>query len=414
MGFLGLGKKKELPQVQEERQISLGGLGFNSLSSYVGESQAMRLSAVYAATNIISNAIATLPIDVLKTENGKRVKINHSLTSLLNLKPDKRYNHFQMFKFIIESIILRGEAYCYIKRDEQLNVIGLQYIDSQYVQPMPQPDGSIKYIVTGMANAVDDINMLHFYMHCDEMYRGISLIRYATETLAGAAEAEKTANNFFKSGGNLSGVLKANSTLNNEQKKQIREAWASAFDTNNNKVNVAVLPNGLDYQPISVNPEDAQLLESRMWGIYEIARFFCIPPSKLGVRENVSYNSLEQDQLIFVQQTVMPYTELIENEMNLKLFKPSQVGKLSVEFDYLQLLKGDKKSEAEYYRTLITNGLMSQNEVRDKLGLEPVENGDKYFMQLSYTTTDNIISGLLTNKQVQNQQVDNKVVKEGE
>lgn len=411
MAFLGIGKKKEVPQVvQEERQISLGGLGFNALSSYVGDSQSMKLSAVYAATNIISNAIAIMPIDVIKMEGNKRIKVNHSLNQLLNLKADKRYNHFQLFKFIIESIILRGEAYCYIQRDEQLNVVGLQYIDSQYVQPMPQPDGSIKYIVTGMAKAVDDINMLHFYMHCDEMYRGISLIKYASQALAGAAEAEKTANNFFKSGGNLSGIIKAAATLNNEQKQQIREAWASAFDTNNNKVNVAVLPNGLDYQPISVNPEDAQLLESRMWSVYEIARFFCIPPSKLGVRENVSYNSLEQDQLIFVQQTVMPYTELIENEMNLKLFKPSQVGKLSVEFDYVQLLKGDKKAEAEYYRTLITNGLMSQNEVRERLGLEPVENGDKYFMQLSYTTTDNIISGLLTNKQTQNQQVDNKVV----
>ena len=213
---------------------------------------------------------------------------------------------------------------------------------------------------------------------------------------------------------NLSGIIKASSTLNNEQKKQIREAWAAAFDTNNNKVNVAVLPNGLDYQQISVDPEDAQLLESRQWGIYEIARFFNIPPSKLGVRENVSYNSMEQDQLMYIQQTLMPYTHMMQNEMDLKLVKPSQVGKTIMEFDYLELMKGDKKSEADYYRALITNGLMSQNEVRTQLGMEQVEGGDNFFMQLSYTTIDNIINGAFMHNnnpdQTQNQQVDNKVV----
>ena len=109
----------------------------------------------------------------------------------------------------------------------------------------------------------------------------------------------------------------------------------------------------------------------------------------------------------------MPYTHMMQNEMDLKLVKPSQVGKTIMEFDYLELMKGDKKSEADYYRALITNGLMSQNEVRTQLGMEQVEGGDNFFMQLSYTTIDNIINGAFMHNnnqdQTQNQQVDNKV-----
>ena len=409
---MGIFSKKQVKGEQPEERALNFGLGFSNLSSYAGESQAMRLSAVYAAVNLISNSIAMLPINIYRRENGKKVQVNHSLYGLLNLRPDIHYNKFQFFKYVLESVMLRGEAYCLIQRDEQLNVVGLEYVDNQLVTPIPAGN-AIKYIVAGVPNAVDDINILHFYMHCDETYRGISVLKYAYETLMGAADAEKTANNFFKSGGNLSGIIKASSTLNNEQKKQIREAWAAAFDTQNNKVNVAVLPNGLDYQQISVDPEDAQLLESRQWSIFEIARFFNIPPSKLGVRENVSYNSLEQDQLMYIQQTLMPYTHMMQNEMDLKLVKPSQVGKTVMEFDYMELMKGDKKSEADYYKSLITNGLLSPNEARTQLGLEPIEGGDNYFMQLSYTTTNNIINGAFMHnnnqEQTQNQKVDNKV-----
>lgn len=404
--------RKKQPVVTEERSYPLTGLGFWGYNSYQS-SQALQLSAVYAASNIISNTVALLPIGIYKYDIDSRIRINHSLNQLLNLRPDKRFTHFQFMKMIMESVMLRGEAFALITRDEQLNVTALTYIDKDNVVPMMQPDGSVKYIVTGMAQAVDSSNMLHFMMHVDTNYRGISILRYANNCLAGVADAEKNANNFFKSGGNLSGIIKASSTLNNEQKKQIQESWTGAFGNDNSKVSVAVLPGGLDYQPISVNPEDAQLLESRKWNIYEIARFFCIPASKLGVTDKISYNSLEQDQLIYMTDCIMPYLEMLENEMNLKLFKPSQVGKIVVDFDQSKILEGDKKTQAEYYNSMISNGVLSVNEVRKNLGFAPIDGdeGDAHFIQLSYGTLKAITEGAYIKQtpQGQNQdKVDNK------
>lgn len=404
-------RKKEVP-VQKEERSYMGGLFYNATTSY-GESLAMKLSAVYAATNTISNSIACLGINVVKVDGIEKKVVKHNLWDILNLRPDQNHNHFVFFKQITESVILRGNGYAYIERDEQLNVTRLIYLNPDYVTVMRQKDGSNKYIVAGMSGAVDEVNMLHFYMHCDENGNGISLLKYAYYTLQGANDAESQARNYFKNGGSLNGVLKASAVLTKEQKEQIRASWNDAF-SNGNTTGVAVLPQGVDYQPISMDSKDQQLLESRQFGIIEIARFFCIPPAKLMVWENVSYNALEYAQLIYLTDTLQPYVEMLTNEMNVKLFKPSQVGKLAVSFDYTNLLVTDKSSEVKYYGDMVKNGLMSPNEARMKLGMERIPEelgGDAYYMQMSYSTLENIKNGVLIKgqQQSQGQQVDNQV-----
>ena len=404
-------RKKNKPV--EERSEPLGGLHFNGISPYSG-GQNMRLSAVYAAVNQISNSCALLPINVVKIDSdGTRKQVQHQLNEVLNLRPDNKLTHYTFIKMMMESVMLKGEAFALIIRDDNLNVIELKYIDADYVTPQII-GGQVKYIVAGMQKAVDAINMIHLYQHVDEQMNGISVIKYASKTLASAVEAEKHSSNFFKSGANLSGIIKASATLTNDQKKQIRESWTQAFANNSETASVAVLPAGLDYQAISVSPEDSQLLESRKYNVIEIARFFNISPIKLFDLSSSSYGSLEQTQLNYLQDTIYPYIKMMEDEFNLKLFRPSEVGKKQVSFDFTTLMSTDKATEASYYKEMLTNGILSLNEVRAKLGFAPIEDGDKHYMQLSYTTTENINSGILTNNQQQvqlkdDEQLDNKV-----
>lgn len=401
-------KQTEVTPVNVEERKGLG-LIFNSMSSY-SNTAAMKLSAVYCATNQISNSVAMLPLDIIKWDNGAKRKVKGNLWEILNLKPDQNHNHFQFLKQLVESVILRGNGYAYITRDEQLNVKSLQYINPDFVTPMPQPDGRMKYIVAGLSEAVDAANMIHLYLHCDEMGNGISILKYAYNTLESNSAAEKQAKDYFTNGGSLNGILKASATLTKEQKEQIKDSWNQAFTGSHN--GVAILPQGLEYQPISVDPADQQLLESREFGIVEIARWFCIPPSKLMIWDDVSYNALEYSQLIYMTDTVLPYTEMILNEFNTKLFKPSQVGKFEISFDYTKLIVASNDSKVKYYTDLLKNGVLSLNEVRDSLGYDPIEGeeGNARFIQLSYATVKDIAEGkyIKQNAQSQNQNVDNQ------
>lgn len=416
MGILDIFKRKpetEVNTIPEERSLAVA-LGFNSTSNFV-TNQSMRLSAVYAATNMISNSVALLPIKVIIEEGGRKKEIQHPLNKVLNLKPNKTYNHFNFFKLLIESVILKGNGYALIVRDENLNVVELQYIDADMVTPLIQGNGDIKYIIHGMSEAVDAINMIHLYQHVDNTFRGISTIKYADMCLHGTHAAEKHSENFFKSGAGLMGVLKASGPLTNEQKKQAAESWRLSI-SNSQGGGVAVLPSGLDFQSIAISPEDSQLLETRKYNIVEIARFFNISPVKLFDYSNVSYSTLEQTSMAYLQDTILPFTQLIEDEFNLKLFKPSEVGKMMIDFDYSIMVQTDKKSEAEYYTKLITNGILTINDVRSKLGFEPSEEegADRHWMQISYATIENIASGAYIKQaeQTQGQDIDNKIKKE--
>lgn len=412
MGIFDRFKKKPEIQVNtpEERSLAVA-LGFNGTTSFV-TTQSMRLSAVYAATNMISNSCALLPMKIVTTEGGRKREIEHPLAKVLNLRPSTKYNHFNFIKLLIEAAILKGNGYAYIERDENLNVRQLHLLDPDFVTPAIQADGSVKYLVSGMSQAIDAINMIHIYMHLDNTYRGISTIKYADMTLHGAHAAETHSENFFKSGAGLMGVLKSSAPMTNEQKRQAAESWRMSI-TNTQGGGVAILPQGLDFQAIAISPEDSQLLETRKYNVVEIARFFNISPVKLFDYSNVSYSTLEQTNLSYLQDTILPFTQLMEDEFNLKLFKPSEVGRIMVDFDYSVLVQTDKNTEAEYYTKLLTNGVLTINDVRSKLGFEPsAEVGsDKHWIQISYATVENVASGAYIKQtdQTQGQKVDNKV-----
>ena len=103
-----------------------------------------------------------------------------------------------------------------------------------------------------------------------------------------------------------------------------------------------------------------------------------------------SFNNIEMQSQEFLTYTLMPYINRIEAQLNLKLFRSNQLGTTFVEFNVNGLLRGDAKTRSEAYKTAITNGYMSINEVRRKENLNGIEGGDKHFMQMNMTTIEKI------------------------
>lgn len=419
MGLFNRKKKVEEPVV-EERGIDLSGLFYNGGTRYTN-SQALKLSACYCATNQISNSCGILPITVMKgVGTDREEQVNHPLAKLLNSKPDKIHNHFNFFKQMIESVLLKGAGYAVIERDSKLNVTNLIYVDYGNVTPMPQENGTIKYQVNGANRLLEMDEIIDFHMHVDEMYRGLSVIKYASKALQTAFDADNTAENFFKSGGNLAGVLKPAAPITKEQREQASVAWKNSFENTSDRIPVVIMPYGLDFQPISVDPSDAQLLESRQYSVAEIARFFCIPLSKLfyDTGKIDAANEIEAIQSLYLLDTIMPYTQMMAEELENKLFKPSERGKYSIDFDFSYIYKTSKSSEADYYRTLITNGIMTLSEARSKLGLPPIDGScaNTHFIQLSYANANDIAEGKYIHGEAQDPtsdtKVDNKLNKE--
>lgn len=380
--------KKEKPV--EERSMFGDYLLYNSASTYANN-KAMLLSAVYRCTEVISDSVAQLPLEPYRIDSdGCKIKFtSHPTYNLLNREPNKNMSKFTFLKTMVVSMLLTGNAYALIDRDEKGNAKALYYIPTELVtilKPQNITD-TISYSITGMKSVVEDCNMIHILNFTSDGYEGVSTLTYARKTLGLAMDAEANAEGFFKGGANVAGILKSNAPLTTKQKESLKSSWNSAFNGNTGTPNgVAVLDADLDFQSVTVNPSDAQLLETRQFNVIDICRFFGVSPVKAFDLTKSSYNTIEQMQLAFLTDTLQPLLEKIECEFQRKLYKPSEKDNVVVRFSTAPLLRADKQSQANYYNTLFQMGVMTINEIRQELDLPHLENGNTSFVQVNVQT----------------------------
>ena len=195
---------------------------------------------------------------------------------------------------------------------------------------------------------------------------------------------------FFKNGGKLSGILESDRALSEQAIDRLRNSFNKNYGTLAGSNQTAVLEEGLKYKSISVTPDQAQFLASRSFSIQEVARIFGLPPHMLADLSKSSFNNIEMMSQEFVSYSLMPYISKIELEMSLKLFRRNVVGRDYVKFNVNGLLRGNVKDRADYYKTAVTNGWMTINEVRQKEDLNRIEFGDENYLQMNMTTLDKI------------------------
>lgn len=230
--------------------------------------------------------------------------------------------------------------------------------------------------------------MIHLVKNSYDGVNGLSVISYAARTVKISNNTENSANSFFNNGCNLAGILTVQGQLSQQQRTDIRNSWNQAYT--NGGSGLAILQGNMDYKPVQVNAADSQLLESRLFNVQDIARFFGISPVLLGDLSHSSYNTIEAVQQQFLLHTLQPYIVMIEEEFTRKLFKPSE-SNLSINLDETAILKTDKTAEANYYGSLLDKGILCVNEVRSMMGLSPIDGGDVHIRPFT-KIEDNLIN----------------------
>lgn len=362
-----------------------------SFSPFIHNCTAMNLSAVYRATELISDSIAVLPIKIQRMgEQGKNEVDNHPLKLVFSDKNNSNLlSKYTMMKLLVQSVILRGNGFALIHRAEDGTVTELQFLEPNEVQiNYNKIKNELYYTVPKLTKTkhIEPINMIHLLKNTYDGVNGLSVLSYAARALKIANATEESANSFFGNGCNLSGVLTVQGQLQQKQKDDIRASWAQAYA--NGGHGLAVLQGNMQYTPIQISSKDSQMLESRLFNVQDIARFFGISPVLLGDLSHASYNTIEAVQQEFLVHTLQPYVTMIENEFNRKLLKPSE-RKLNIILETNEILRTDKTAQANYYSTMLSNGIMSINEVRKELGYNPIEDGDQHvipFTDLSQNT----------------------------
>lgn len=355
-------------------------------------SKPMLLSTVYRCVDVIGDAVAQLPLDtyLVDAEGYKSKFKKHPAYHLLNCEPNEDMTRFTFFKTLVTSVLLDGNGYAYIERDSAGNAVQLVYLPSYMVSIVYVPDRGTgiqrkRYQVSGFIELVEPHDMIHVLNFSYDGIIGVSTLTHARQTIGIATSSEQHAAGFFEGGGSMAGTLTFEGTrLNAEQKKQNYEEWEKRTNPISGRPNgIVILEGNQKYQPITVSPKDAQLLESRLFNGIDICRFFSVSPVKAFDLSKSSYSTVEATQLAFLTDTVAPMLEKIELEIKRKVFRPAECETITVQFDTSALLRADMTSLAAYNNMLFQNGGISPNEIRRANNLPRLPDGDETFVQVN-------------------------------
>lgn len=355
----------------------------------VDERSAMRVSAVYACVGIIAGAITMIPIGTYRrTRDGEKRAQKSDVWWLLNEEPLRRMTAATFWRYMLQARLFHGDAFAEILRGNMGEAVGFRPIHPGNVEPKAVGDQlfyAVRDTETGRVYGLQQDDMLHITGDGFDGKRSLSPLQYALQDSAGTAiAAGEYSGAFFRNGARPDFALRTDKqTMSREQIDLLRDQIDSRHRGTENAHRPIVLTGGLSVEKITMSSVDAQLLEARKFQVEDVARVFRVPPFMIGHTEKTTSwgSGVEHMSIGFVQYTLGPHLEAIEQELNRKLFK-TQAN--FCEFNVEGLLRGDSKTRSDFYKGALGgpgsgDGWMTINEVRAKENLPPIAGGDELY-----------------------------------
>ncbi|MDF1509950.1 phage portal protein [Robertmurraya sp. DFI.2.37] len=408
--FSNIFKARDKPQNRTTGSNYSFFFGGTTSGKPVNEHTAMQMTAVYSCVRILAEAVAGLPLHLYKytDSGGKEKALSHPLYFLLHDEPNPEMSSFVFRETLMTHLLLWGNAYAQIIRNGKGEVIALYPLMPNRMSVDRDSSGALYYTYTKYSDEAPTMNGVTVTLRPSDVFHipglgfdglvGYSPIAMAKNAIGMAIACEEYGAKFFANGAAPGGVLEHPGTIKDPQK--VRDSWNAAYQGSSNSHRVAVLEEGMKYQPIGISPEQAQFLETRKFQINEIARIFRVPPHMVGDLEKSSFSNIEQQSLEFVKYTLDPWVIRWEQTISRALLRPDEKKLYFAKFNVDGLLRGDYVSRMNGYATARQNGWMSANDIRELENLDripPELGGDLYLINGNMTKLED--AGIFANKE---------------
>jgi HK97 family phage portal protein len=348
----------------------------------IDRKKAMQYSPVWRAVNLIASTVGKVPVRVQqRVDSGKQDAKTHPAFRLLRHKPNSEQTAFYFFQTILGHVLLDpGNAYAYIERNRRGDPTALIMLDPRQVTPI-RKNGRLWYVYYDSGNSApigrfEASEVLHFKGLGYDGLVAYSVLEYARQSIGMGVAAQKYTSAFYKNSAEPRVVLEYPTWLADEDKvKEIKNQWDRMHRGLDNAHKTAILQGGMQAKPLSVSAREAQLLESLQWSVRDVAAWFGVPPHKVGDNSRTAYNSLEQENQAFLDDTVDAWFVMIEQECRDKLLTENQKRQDShvIEFDRKELVRANLQARGEYYaKGLAGHPWLVVDDVRNAEGMNGV------------------------------------------
>ncbi len=365
----------------------------NSSGESVSENSSMGLPAFYRGVDLISSDVASLPLKVYTETNEIKTQAKaHPVYKLLHSKPSPYMNSFQFRKLMQVWALVHGNAYALIVWNHATaRPIELLPFDHSLVDCVLSNSELIYRFKTNQgAIHVDQSNVLHVKGLGFDGIKGKGVIEMMAEMLGQNIAAQKTTGSFYKKGMRLDGVVSTDNKLDKNGLKLLRQTWKETYGGATGE-RVAILDNGMKFNPISVTPEQAQFIESKKFGVVDVARALGVPPTLLFSLENATFKNAGEMSQVYGKHYLRHWLVNWEAELNDKLFMEAEKENTYAEFNMEGLLRGDIQARSQFYKDGIAHGWFAPNDVRKKENMNGYEGGENYFIMANLQTVERAV-----------------------
>lgn len=347
--------------------------------SAVSANTALQIGALYACVRLLSDSISCLPADTFTRVGGQRLPMRPKPAWVS--APDigvSREDHLQQ---VMVSLLIDGNSFTRVYRKSDRTVAALIVLDPSRIVIRRNP------LTTDLEYVYEDRTVIGYQdmLHITELrrpgsMRGVSRIDEARQTLGLAVALEEFSARFFGQGSVTSGIIETPAGVTAEQALELKTAFEATHRGLAKSNRVGVLGGGGKFVKTGVDPDEAQMLQSRQFAVEEIARLFRCPLHLLQVTTPgaMSYASVEQNAIQFAQYTLRPYLTKIETAYSTLL-----PGDAFLRFNMDALLRGDLTSRFAAYSTGQQAGFLSVNDIHRLEDMSPVTGGDEYRVPLA-------------------------------
>jgi HK97 family phage portal protein len=332
--------------------------------------QGMRLSAVFACLRLLSEAISTMPLDTFYRSNGARLPYRPKPEYLAFQPP--QHSRIEYLSQVMLSLLTAGDAFVATPRDDLGVPLTLIPIDPCKVTVKRDARGEFYYRVG--ESDYSELDIMHIKgMTLPGAMTGLSPLAFAAETVDLGLSAQRYGAAFFANGAVPGAVIEAPNDFAQPAAERFAAMWNSRHQGVSNAARVGVLVNGAKLNKVSINPDEAQFLETRQFQVPDIARFFGVPPHLIADASNsTSWGSgLAEQNLAFGQFSLRPWVDRIEDAHG-RLLTTHGLPQVFVKLNMDALLRSGTKERYDAHAVALENGFMTIDEVRRLEDLPPL------------------------------------------
>lgn len=355
--------------------------------------RSLQIGAVYSCVRLLSEAVAGLPVGMFERKPDSRVPVpSHPLLGLVRDHPNSDIDAAELWRTVVGWMLLRGNAYVYVERNNGGSPVGLWPVSPQAVEVKRTESGRLVYKVrldmteyapiTERNGNVQAENMLH-YRAFGLGTEGLSPVGLARQSVGIAFAAQSYVGGFFARDASPGGVVSVPGSLTDEQYERLERQWKSLHEGFDKAHKLAVMEGGSKWEATTLSPSDAQFIETQKFSRGEIASIFGVPPHMIGDTEkSTSWGSGIAEQGIgFVTYSLRPWLNRLERVTGRLLQREARDLRLRWNVD--GLMEGDTKARYDAYAVGKQWGWLSTNDIRRREDEEPIENGDAYLQPLN-------------------------------